>query len=103
MTEDKIDKLIAAIETLAENISKGVKAEEAKKEKAAEELAERVAFDQVHDLSLKLVRKDPINNMKINEIFADHGGEVIEDIKGAKSWLIAYEDIVDIKKAMEAI
>jgi hypothetical protein len=34
MIEDKIDKLIAAIETLTETLSKGVKAEDTKKEKS---------------------------------------------------------------------
>ncbi len=42
MIEDKIDKLIAAIETLTETLSKGVKAEDTKKEVPAEEPAENV-------------------------------------------------------------
>ena len=93
MIEDKIDKLIAAIETLTETLSKGVKAEDTKKEKPAEE--PNVTLDQLQDLCLKLVRKDRKNKEKIIKIIADHGGELLKDIDGAK--------LPDVKKALEAI
>jgi len=57
MIEDKIDKLIAAIETLTETLSKGVKAEDTKKEVPAEEPAENVTLDQLQDLCLKNGKK----------------------------------------------
>ena len=95
MIENKIDKLIEAIETLTETLSKGVKAEDTKKEKPAEEPAENVTLDQLQDLCLKLVRKDRKNKEKIIKIIADHGGELLKDIDGAK--------LPDVKKALEAI
>ena len=99
MIENKIDKLIEAIETLTETLSKGVKAEDTKKEKPAEGPAEgpaeNVTLDQLQDLCLKLVRKDRKNKEKIIKIIADHGGELLKDIDGAK--------LPDVKKALEAI
>jgi len=78
MIEDKIDKLIAAIETLTETLSKGVKAEDTKKEVPAEEPAENVTLDQLQDLCLKMVRKDRKNKEKIIKIIADQGGELLK-------------------------
>ena len=95
MIEDKIDKLIAAIETLTETLSKGVKAEDTKKEKAAEEPAETVTIGELQSICLKLVRKDKKNKDKIVKIIADHGGELLKDIDEAK--------LPQVKAALEAI
>ena len=103
MIEDKIDKLIAAIETLTETLSKGVKAEDTKKEKPAEEPAEEpgeepgetVTIGELQSICLKLVRKDKKNKDKIVKIIADHGGELLKDIDEAK--------LPQVKAALEAI
>ena len=95
MIEDKIDKLIAAIETLTENLSKGVKAEDTKKEKPAEEPAENVTLGQLQDMCLAIVRKDRKKKEKIKEIIADHGGELLKDIDEAQ--------LPSVKKALEAL
>jgi len=95
--ENKIDKLIEAIETLTKTLSKGVKAEDTKKEKPAEaeELAENVTLDQLQDICLKLVRKDRKNKEKIVKIIADQGGELLKDIDESK--------LPQVKAALEAI
>jgi len=95
MIEDKIDKLIAAIETLTETLSKGVKAEDTKKEVPAEEPAENVTLDQLQDLCLKVVRKDRKNKEKIVKIIADQGGELLKDIDESK--------LPQVKAALEGI
>ena len=95
MIEDKIDKLIAAIETLTETLSKGVKAEDTKKEKPAEEPAENVTLGQLQDMCLAIVRKDRKNKERVKEIIADHGGELLKDIDEAK--------LPSVKKALEAL
>ena len=97
MIENKIDKLIEAIETLTKTLSKGVKAEDTKKEKPAEaeELAENVTLDQLQDICLKLVRKDRKNKEKIVKIIADQGGELLKDIDESK--------LPQVKAALEAI
>jgi len=95
MIEDKIDKLIAAIETLTETLSKGVKAEDTKKEVPAEEPAENVTLDQLQDLCLKVVRKDRKNKEKIIKIIADQGGELLKDIDESK--------LPQVKAALEGI
>ena len=91
MIENKIDKLIEAIETLTETLSKGVKAEDTKKEKPAE----NVTLDQLQDICLKLVRKDRKNKEKIVKIIADQGGELLKDIDESK--------LPQVKAALEAI
>ena len=99
MIESKIDKLIEAIETLTETFSKGVKAEDTKKEKPAgepaEESAENVTLDQLQDLCLKLVRKDRKNKEEIVKIIADQGGELLKDIDESK--------LPQVKAALEGI
>ena len=99
MIEDKIDKLIAAIETLTETLSKGVKAEDTKKEKPAEEPGEEpgetVTIGELQSICLKLVRKDKKNKDKIVKIIADHGGELLKDIDESK--------LQQVKAALEAI
>ena len=97
MIENKIDQLIEAIETLTKTLSKGVKAEDTKKEKPAEaeELAENVTLDQLQDICLKLVRKDRKNKEKIVKIIADQGGELLKDIDESK--------LPQVKAALEAI
>ena len=104
MIEDKIDKLIEAIENLTETISNNTKPKDTKKEKPAEEPAakkeeakpaETVTIDELQDLCLKLVRRDKKNKDKIIKIIADHGGELLKDIDETK--------LPDVKKALEAI
>jgi hypothetical protein len=95
MIEDKIDKLIAAIETLTAAVSGTNLTINEEQPASKEEPVETVTLDQLQDLCLKLVRKDRKNKERIKEIIADHGGELLKDIGGAK--------LPSVKAALEAI
>jgi poly(A) polymerase Pap1 len=94
MIENKIDKLIEAIETLTETLSKDTKKEKPAEE-PAEGPAENVTIGELQSICLKLVRKDKKNKDKIVKIIADHGGELLKDIDESK--------LPQVKAALEAI
>ena len=95
MLEEKIDKLIVSIEALTAAVSGTNLTNKEEQPASKEEPAENVTLDQLQDMCLKLVRKDRKNKEKIIKIIADHGGELLKDIDGAK--------LPDVKKALEAI
>ena len=90
MIEQKIDDLIASIDTLSEIIAsksflKTEKPEETKAEKPEETKAEKpeeteITEKMLQDLCLKIVRKDRSNRKTIETLIQTHGGKLLKDI-----------------------
>jgi uncharacterized protein YoxC len=92
MIEEKIDKLINAMEKLTESIDRIWQADqqttketeetkETEKTEKTEETKENITYEKLHALCLKLVRTDKNMQTKIKKLLKKYDARLIKDLK----------------------